>query len=70
MMVARMSEWKPIDWKTMARAMGLDLPEEDLNRTVAPLAALEPAFHKAAATLTSGADLAVVFDPAPEDPAA
>jgi hypothetical protein len=57
------------DWITMARALALEIPETDLNRTVAPLAALEPVFHRLTATLTPGDELALVFDPAAEDSA-
>lgn len=51
------------DWKTLARAAGLDLPDDELTRTLAPLESLEQAFLPLAAQATSDLDLAVVFDP-------
>lgn len=69
MMVPHMSDCKMIDWKMMARAIGLEMSDEDLKRTVAPLASLQTAFQSASATLTPANDPAVVFDPAQEDSA-
>jgi hypothetical protein len=56
------------DWKAMAGALALGIPEADLSRTIAPVAGLEAVFQQYAATLTSGEEPAVVFDPASEDP--
>ncbi len=70
MMVSPMPDWKVTDWNLMARAANLELSEDDLSRTVAPLSALETAFRNAAATVTADLDPALVFDPAPEEPAA
>jgi hypothetical protein len=58
------------DWKAMAQALGLPIPEADLARTAAALGALEPAFERLAATLTPDVEPASIFDPAPEDDAA
>jgi hypothetical protein len=55
------------DWKAVALALGIDMPEIDLERTFAPLTSLEPAFERAAASLESGVEPAVVFNPAPEE---
>jgi hypothetical protein len=33
------------DWKAIARASGLEVPEEELDRIVGPLNALEEAFR-------------------------
>lgn len=55
------------DWKAVALVLGIDTPEKDLERTFAPLTSLEAAFGRAAASLESGVEPAVVFDPAPED---
>ncbi|HTS26262.1 MAG TPA: hypothetical protein VMH81_10345 [Bryobacteraceae bacterium] len=33
------------DWKSIARAGGLDVPAEELDRIVGPLAALEESFQ-------------------------
>ncbi len=60
MMVFRMN-----DWKTMARAIGIDAPEEQLDRTVGPLTGLETVFRQAVAALEPGVEPAVIFDPEP-----
>jgi hypothetical protein len=57
------------DWTALANALALNIPEADLARAVGPVAALEPLFRPLAATLTSDVEPAVVFEPAPEDPA-
>jgi hypothetical protein len=55
------------DWKLMARAAGLPLSDADVDRTVAPLAPLEPLLRKAAAqSLTPSVEPATIFNPAPE----
>ncbi|MBS1875013.1 MAG: hypothetical protein JSU00_17485 [Acidobacteria bacterium] len=55
------------DWKAVAHALGLNIPEEDLARAVGPLGALETAFARAAARLEPGVEMASVFNPSPED---
>jgi len=40
------------DWKSIAQAHGLNLPARDLDRIVAPLAALEKTFDPLVAELT------------------
>ncbi len=55
------------DWKAVAQALDLNIPEKDLDRVLGPVAALETAFRPAIASLDAGADMAVVFHPAPED---
>jgi hypothetical protein len=57
------------DWKAIAQALTLGIPEAELGRTVAPVAALEPVFQKLASTLTPGEEPAVVFDPTMGDAA-
>jgi hypothetical protein len=57
------------DWKAMARALGLPVPEADLATRTAALAALEPGFQRLAATLTPDVEMAPIFDPAAEDDA-
>ncbi len=66
MMVARMTDPQKTDWKLIAKAVGLELSEDELSRTVAPLESLEPAFQQARAGISPDTDLAVVFHPAPE----
>ena len=56
------------DWKSIARALELNIPEQDMDRTLAPLESLEPLFRRVAATVADGQELAVTFDPAPDDP--
>jgi hypothetical protein len=41
-----------MDWKMMARAQGLELPEREMGRVAGPLTKLEEAFRPLAATLT------------------
>jgi hypothetical protein len=55
------------DWKLKACALGIELPDEELERTVAPLAKLEPVFAKLASSLTPEIELAPVFDAAGEE---
>ena len=57
------------DWKAVALALGIKTPENDIERTLAPLASLETAFGRATASLETGVEPAVVFDPAPEETA-
>jgi hypothetical protein len=42
------------DWKALAQARGLNLPDKELDRISAPLAALEAAFRPLVAGLTPG----------------
>lgn len=65
-----MPDSKVTDWKAAARALGLDLPETELDRVVAPVAALEAVFRRYAAALTPEVEPAAIFDPSPKDPAA
>ncbi len=56
------------DWKLKARALGLTIPDDQLEKTVAPLAALEPMFEKLASRLKPEVEPAAIFDPAPQEP--
>jgi hypothetical protein len=55
------------DWKLKARALGMELPDEELDRTVAPLAKLEPVFARLVSSLTPAVELAPVFDAGTEE---
>lgn len=48
----------------MAQALGLGIPEADVDRVVTPITALEPVFDRLAATLDPNDEPAVTFDPA------
>ncbi len=41
-----------MDWKSIAQAQGLNVPERELDRIVGPLTKLEEAFRPLAKTLT------------------
>lgn len=50
------------DWKCMARALGFELSDEDLTRTVAPLENLEPVLARMSDRVKPESDPAVIFD--------
>ena len=54
------------DWKTMARASGLAIPDEELERITAPLDRLEADFRPLADSLEPDEEPAIVFHPAPK----
>jgi len=49
------------DWKSLAKARQLNLPEADLDRIRGPLDALEQAFHPLAANIPYEIEPAVIF---------
>ena len=49
------------DWKALARARGLDIPDADLERIVAPLEVLERAFRPLAGTIPHEVEPAITF---------
>jgi hypothetical protein len=51
------------DWKQIARATGIELSDEELARTVAPLESLEPVFRPLAAALEPDDEPATIFNP-------
>ncbi len=51
------------DWKRIAQARGLNIPAEDLERTLAPLIALEQAFRPLTACLRPEDEPAAVYRP-------
>lgn len=55
------------DWKQIARASALPLPEAELDGIVRTLAALEAAFRPLAASLPPDLEPALNFQAAPED---
>jgi hypothetical protein len=57
------------DWKLLAEAHNLDIPSDELPRVIAPLGALEAAFHPLTANLPPDLEPAIVFDPSPESAA-
>jgi hypothetical protein len=54
------------NWKTLAEAYGLGIPESDMDRITVPLQGLEEAFRKLAASFPSDADSALIFEASPE----
>ena len=56
----------PSDWEALARARGLEMTPEQLNRLVEPLRALEKRFHPLAADLSFDLDPATTFCADPE----
>lgn len=56
-----------IDWKAIARARGLDIPEAELDALVPRLEALEKAFRPLALQLTADQEPASVFRADPEN---
>jgi hypothetical protein len=55
------------DWKKIARANGLAIPEGSLDRMVQPLEALEADFRPLLRTLDAAAEPAVTFHTDRED---
>jgi len=55
------------DWQAIARAVGLDLPAQDLKKTVAPLESFEEAFRLLVKDLTPDVEPAIAFRPEGED---
>jgi hypothetical protein len=53
------------DWKTIAAAMNLNIPEGDLDALVPALATVEKAFRPLARTIPMEVDPAVAFSPTP-----
>jgi hypothetical protein len=56
----------PSDWEALARARGLEMAPEQLDRLVEPLRALEKRFHPLAADLSFDLDPATTFCADPE----
>ncbi len=56
----------PIDWKGLARARGLDIPDADLEALAPRLDALEAAFRPLARQLTFDQEPAAPFRADPE----
>lgn len=54
------------DWKTIARANGLPIPDEDLDRIQPALDALEKDFRPLVASLSPSTEPAVIFQATPE----
>ncbi|HEY1239344.1 MAG TPA: hypothetical protein VGF16_02255 [Bryobacteraceae bacterium] len=54
------------DWKAIARARGLAIPEADVEKIAPRLDALEAAFRPLAVKLTPDQEPAVVFHADPE----
>ncbi|MBZ5577492.1 MAG: hypothetical protein LAP40_13105 [Acidobacteriia bacterium] len=57
---------RPIDWKAVAAARGLDIPAAELDFVVQRQQALDEAFRPLVETLTPGQEPASVFRPDPE----
>ena len=57
------------DWKAIAVAMNLNIPEADLDALVPTLAGVEKAFRPLARTIPADIDPAVAFSPIPGDTA-
>jgi hypothetical protein len=55
------------DWKKIARASGLTIPDSALDQIAQPLDDLETAFRPLARTLLPAIEPAVVFRADPED---
>jgi hypothetical protein len=49
------------DWKSLAKARQLNIPEADLDRISAPLDGLEQAFRPLAGAIPHDAEPAVIF---------
>jgi hypothetical protein len=56
-----MSEKQTTDWKALARARRLNIPEADLDRIAAPLDGLERAFRPLASAIPHDVEPAVIF---------
>ena len=50
------------NWKLLAEASGLGIPEADLERLVPPLQGLDEAFRKVATSFPPDTDSAQIFD--------
>ena len=55
------------NWKLLASARGLEIPETELNRLGDALGKLEAAFHLVIEGMPPETDSALVFHSAPED---
>jgi len=55
------------DWKKIARASGLTIPEPGLDAVAQPLEALEADFRLLARALDAAAEPAVIFRAGPEE---
>ena len=49
------------DWKAIAKASGIGIPDKDIDRVTAPLEALEEVFRPLAHTLTPDVEPATEF---------
>jgi len=49
------------DWKALARARGLDIPDADLERMVGPLEGLERAFRPLTLAIPHDVEPAITF---------
>jgi hypothetical protein len=56
------------NWKLLAAAQNLEIPDPELDRIVPALDALEAAFRPLVAAIPSGTEPAVVFQCPAEDP--
>ena len=61
-----MADAKTPDWKALAAARRLDIPEADLDRITAPLDGLERAFRPLTATIPHDVEPAIIFHAAEE----
>ena len=55
------------NWKTLAEANGLGIPESDMDRVTIPLQGLEDAFRKIATSFPSDTDSALIFEASAEE---
>ena len=55
------------DWKKIASAQGLNIPDADLERVAPPLETLEAAFRPLVKTIPHDVEPAVTFTIPPED---
>ena len=56
----------PADWEALAKARGIEIPSEQLDRVIEPLRALEKRFRPLAAALSFDLDPATTFCADPE----
>lgn len=54
------------NWKTLAEANGLGIPESDMDRITIPLQGLDEAFRKLAASFPPDTDSALIFEASPD----
>lgn len=54
------------NWKTLAEAYGLGIPESDMDGISVPLQGLEEAFRKLSASFPPDTDSALIFEASPE----